>query len=216
MPSANQAVTPGRTTLLEAVNTLLAVIGEQPVNSIDSQQIAEASMAERTLLEFHRDGQQRGWYWNREEGYEFSRNNSNQMVVPANLIRWAPDHYQFDGRYQLRGQNVYDRKEHSYEISEATIKADVVWLLSWDECPEVFNRWTTIRSARVFAGRVLGDSGSFQYTAMDEQAARAELERTELEHEQPNSLTGGPGLQPFPTYSPGLGVLGRNRGYLRG
>lgn len=216
VPLANQAATPGRTTLLEAVNTLLAVIGEQPVNSIDTQQIVEASMAERTLLEFHRDGQQRGWHWNREEGYEFARNASGEVVVPANLIRWVPDHYQFDGRYQLRGQRVYDRQEHSYQINEASIKADVVWMLSWDECPEVFNRWTTIRSARAFAGRVLGDSGSVQFTAMDEQAARVELERAEMEHEQPNSLTGGPGLRPFPTFSPGLGVLGRNRGYLRG
>lgn len=216
MPIANQAVTPGRTTLLEAVNTLLMVIGEQPVNSIDTQQIVEASMAERTLLEFHREGQSRGWHWNREEGYEFTRDARGEVPVPANLLRWVPDHYQFDGRYQLRGQRAYDRQEHTFKIDVATIKADVVWLLSWDECPEVFNRWVTIRSARVFAGRVLGDNSSFQLTAMDEQAARVELERAEMEQEQPNSLTGGPGLRPFPTFSPGLGVLGRNRGYLRG
>ena len=64
MPISNQAVTPGRTTLLEAVNTLLAVIGEQPVNTLETQQIVEASMAERTLLEFHKEGQVNGWSWN--------------------------------------------------------------------------------------------------------------------------------------------------------
>jgi len=46
--------------------------------------------------------------------------------------------------------------------------------------------------------------------------ALVELQRVELEQAQPNSLTGGPGLRPFPTYSPGLGLLGRNEGYLRG
>jgi hypothetical protein len=40
-----------------------------------------------------------------------------------------------------------------------------------DESPEVFNRWVTIRSARVFLGRAPGDSNNFRYTAMDEQQA---------------------------------------------
>jgi hypothetical protein len=63
---------------------------------------------------------------------------------------------------------------------------------------------------------VLSSDSIFKYTAVDEQAALVELQRVELEQTQANSLTGGPGLRPFPTYSPGLGLLGRNRGYLRG
>jgi hypothetical protein len=35
MGLANQGVTPGRTTLLEAVNICLQNIGEQPVNSLE-------------------------------------------------------------------------------------------------------------------------------------------------------------------------------------
>lgn len=218
MPIANQAITPGRTTLLEAVNVLLGVIGEQPVNSIDTQQIVEASWAERTLLEFHKEGQTRGWSWNSELAYEFAKASNGTITVPANLISFAPDAYEWAGRFQLRGQKVYDRQKRSYTIGSdvTTLQADVVWLLPWDDSPEVFNRWVTIRSARVFSGRVLGDSNNFRYTAMDEQQALTELQRVELEQVQANSLTGGPGLRPFPTYSPGLGLLGRNRGYLRG
>jgi hypothetical protein len=215
---ANQAITPGRTTLLDAVNTLLSVIGEQPVNTLETQQIVEASWAERTLLEFHKEGQTRGWSWNSELAYEFAKDNNGLITVPANLISFAPDAYEWAGRFQLRGQKVYDREQRSYTIGSdvTTLKADVVWLLSWDESPEVFNRYVTIRSARVFSGRVLGDSNNFRYTAMDEQQSLTELQRVELEQVQANSLTGGPGLRPFPTYSPGLGLLGRNRGYMRG
>ena len=181
MGVANQAVTPGRTTLLDAVNICLQNIGEQPVNTLESQQIVEA-------------------------------------VVPANVVSWAPDPYEWAGRFQLRGQTVYDLEKHTSVLSSeiSSIKADVVWLLPWDECPEAFNRWTTIRSARVFSDRVLSSDSIFKYTAMDEQAALVELQRVEIEQAQANSLTGGPGLRPFPTYSPGLGLLGRNRGYLRG
>ena len=218
MPISNQAVTPGRTTLLEAVNTLLAVIGEQPVNTLETQQIVEASMAERTLLEFHKEGQVNGWSWNSEQAYEFAKDSNNEIVVPTNVVSWATDAYEWGGRFQLRGQRVYDRENRTYSLGSdiASLKADVVFLLSWDESPEAFNRWVTIRSARVFSGRVLGDSSSFKYTAMDEQAALIALQSVELDQLQANSLTGGPGLRPFPTYSPGLGLLGRNRGYLRG
>lgn len=218
MPISNQAVTPGRTTLLEAVNTLLAVIGEQPVNTLETQQIVEASMAERTLLEFHKEGQVNGWSWNSEQAYEFAKDSNNEIVVPTNVVSWATDAYEWAGRFQLRGQRVYDRENRTYSLGSdvESLKADVVFLLSWDESPEAFNRWVTIRSARVFSGRVLGDSSSFKYTAMDEQAALTALQSVELDQLQANSLTGGPGLRPFPTYSPGLGLLGRNRGYLRG
>ena len=218
MPISNQAVTPGRTTLLEAVNTLLAVIGEQPVNTLETQQIVEASMAERTLLEFHKEGQVNGWSWNSEQAYEFAKDSNNEIVVPTNVVSWATDAYEWAGRFQLRGQRVYDRENRTYSLGSdvESLKADVVFLLSWDESPEAFNRWVTIRSARVFSGRVLGDSSSFKYTAMDEQAALIALQSVELDQLQANSLTGGPGLRPFPTYSPGLGLLGRNRGYLRG
>jgi len=218
VPISNQAVTPGRTTLLEAVNTLLAVIGEQPVNTLETQQIVEASMAERTLLEFHKEGQVNGWSWNSEQAYEFTKDNNNEIVVPTNVVRWAADAYEWAGRFQLRGQQVYDREKRTYSLGSdvTSLKADVVFLLSWDESPEAFNRWVTIRSARVFSGRVLGDSSSFKYTAVDEQAALTALQAVELDQLQANSLTGGPGMRPFPTYSPGLGLLGRNRGYLRG
>jgi hypothetical protein len=218
VPISNQAVTPGRTTLLEAVNTLLAVIGEQPVNTLETQQIVEASMAERTLLEFHKEGQVNGWSWNSEQAYEFTKDNTNEIVVPTNVVRWAADAYEWAGRFQLRGQRVYDREKRTYSLGSdvTSLKADVVFLLSWDESPEAFNRWVTIRSARVFSGRVLGDSSSFRYTAVDEQAALTALQAVEMDQLQANSLTGGPGMRPFPTYSPGLGLLGRNRGYLRG
>jgi hypothetical protein len=219
MSLASQGVTPGRTTLLEAVNVCLQNIGEQPVNNLESQQVVEASTALRTILEFHKEGQTRGWSWNTELGYEFLKDiSTNEIRVPANVVSFAPDAYRWAGRFQLRGQRVYDKEKRTYVlgVDVPSLEADVVWLLPWDESPEAFNRWVTIRSARVFSGRVLGDSSSFQYTALDEQAALVELQRVEIEQAQPNSLTGGPGLRPFPTYSPGMGLLGRNGGYLRG
>lgn len=73
MGFANQSKTPTKTTLLEAVNICLQNIGEQPVNTLENQQLVEAMMAESTILEFHKEGQIRGWSWNQDELYPFTK-----------------------------------------------------------------------------------------------------------------------------------------------
>ena len=204
-----QSVTPGRTTLVEAVNTLLMNIGEMPVDSLENQQIQDARMAQLTLLEFHKEGQTRGWSWNRETAYPFHRDAATgEIDVSGQALSWTVDPYRYDGRYQLRGTRVYDRKMQTFKIPETDtpINADVIWLLSWDDSPEIYNRWTTIRSARVFASRMLGSDSLVQYTAVDEQAAMTELMRVEMDQSQPNSLTGGPWSGPMPTYSAEQGL----------
>ena len=57
----NQSAVPGRSTLLDAVNILLENIGEQPINTLEGEQITDARIAERTLLEMHKEGQIKGW-----------------------------------------------------------------------------------------------------------------------------------------------------------
>lgn len=207
MGLVQQRMTPGRTTLLGAVNVLLTNIGEQPVDNLDNEQIQDARVAQQTLLEFHKDGQTRGWSWNTEKAYPFSPDPvTGGVEVPTNAVSWAVNPYKLNGRYILRGSRVYDKLDRTYQIAD-TIEADVIWLLSWDESPEAYNRWTTIRAARVFAARMLGDQALVQYTAVDEQAALNELQQVEYAQAQPNSLTGGPGMVPVPTYTPELGLM---------
>ena len=211
MGLANQSVTPGRSGLLDAVNILLENIGEQPVNTLENQQISDARIAERTLLEFHKEGQIKGWSWNTERDYPFSKDSSGEVKIPTNVLKLSLDPYLYAGRYQYRGTRLYDTEYRTY-ILETTIDdilCDVIFGMSWDECPEAFNRWITIRSARVFAQIVLGDSASFRYTQEDEKAAQVVLERMEQEQEQANLLTGGRNHLPFPTYAPASGLSTR-------
>ena len=86
------------------------------------------------------------------------------------------------------------------------LAADVIWLLPWDDVPEAYNRWVTIRAARIFSDRSLGSEALFKYTKEDEKDAQAELERIEMEQEQSNMLTGA---NAFPTYQPATGLMNR-------
>ena len=198
----------GRTSLLDAVNICLENIGEQPVNNLDNEQIQDARVAERTILEVHKQEQVRGWSWNREYAYPFSKNALNEIRVPDTVIEFSPNSYQWNGRFQLRGQRVYDLLNRTYDLDDtiSEITADVIFLLAWDDVPEAFNRFVTIRAARVFSDRTLGSEALFKYTAKDEADAQALLMRMENEQEQANILTGA---YSFPTYQPNTGLMNR-------
>ena len=215
MGLSNQGRTPGRTTLLEAVCVLLENIGEQPVSTLDNEQIGDARTAERTLLEVHKEGQTEGWSWNSEKQYPFEKDiASSEIVVPANVVSFFPDPYATARRFVLRGQKVYDTWERTtkYDDTITEVYADVVWLLPWHEVPEIFNRWVTIKAARVFSDRVLTNDSLFKYTATDERSARAALESMEHNTNGYNLLTDGYGLSPFPTYTPAMGLVTRRLG----
>jgi len=199
----------GRTTLLDAVNICLENIGEQPVDNLDNQKIQDARVAERTILEIHKEGQTKGWSWNTDFAYPFQKNASTlEIGVPENVVRFSVNPYQYNGRFQLRGTRVYDLEKRSFTFDDTIteIKADVTWLLAWDDVPEAYNRWVTIRAARIFSDRALGSEALFKYTLNDEKDAQAELERVELEQDNPNMLSGP---YAFPTYQPNTGLMNR-------
>lgn len=213
MGLAEQAKTPGRMTLLDGVNVMLESIGEMPVDSIEDSTAAECHIAARALLEIHKEAQTRGWGWNTDRRMPFYVDSARQLHVPANVVRWVPDPYEWGRRFQQRGQQVWDRETFSYRIPDGidVVYADVVTLLPWDQCPEQFNRWVTTRAARVFGARVLGNDSLVKFTLKDEQDALLELQRMEAENENWNILTDGP-LMPevaWPTYQPGMGELSR-------
>ena len=65
------------TTKLEAVNTMLGVIGETPVNTLGgtSRPVSVVS-AESVLDEVNREVQSRGGHFNTEHDYDFLRRTS--------------------------------------------------------------------------------------------------------------------------------------------
>ena len=129
-------------------------------------------------------------------------------MVPETVVEFAPNAYQYNGRFQLRGTRVYDLINRTFNMgaSMTELSADVIWLLSWDSVPEAYNRWVTIRGARIFSDRSLGSEALFKYTLKDEQDAQAVLERVEMQQESPNMLSGN---YSFQTYQPSNGLMNR-------
>ena len=174
-------------TELEAVNTILATIGEAGVSSLSDEinQVTDQAMAQRTLQEVSRDVQSEAWSWNTDECVKINPTVQGTYVVPKNTltVNFSPNTYP-DTQYVMRGLRVYDRNSQRYDfgsvIGNASITAaKVVSQLAWDELPHAAQQYITIRAARIFSDRYVASSIVFTYTVADEDQARMMLIRSE-------------------------------------
>ena len=162
------------TTELEAVNTMLSTIGEAPVNNLDSG-LVDAETAETILKNVSRDVQSHGWNFNSEPDYTVAADTSGNVILPTEIVRadLAQSETKFrssKNEYIQRGNKMYDKVNHTYNIGKA-LKLDVVVLLTFDLLPEIARRYITIKASRIFQERVVGSETLSTMNRNDEQQA---------------------------------------------
>ena len=164
------------TSKLDAVNTMLGVIGEMPVNSLGSgtQRSANVVLAENVLDETSREIQSEGWYFNTEHKYKLSKDAStHRIILPLNTLRVDTEVGKYtDIDIVQRGTSLYDRKNHTHKFDK-DLEVSIIFLLSFIEMPEQFRSYVAIRAARKFAGRFLASSEIQGLTIRDEIEAKA-------------------------------------------
>lgn len=159
---------------LDAVNTMLAIIGEAPINSLDVSGLSEAAIAQQTLLEVSREVQEKGWGFNTDDDYELPLTIDGFIQVPTNVLRI--DAEDSEGvKVVQRGSRIYDRENHTYVFTK-TIKFKVVWMLAFEELPQAARYFIAIRAARKFQKRMVSSDLLERFTADDEILALAALQ----------------------------------------
>jgi len=173
-------------TELEAVNTMLQVIGEQPVNSLTTSGLTEATLARQTLHRVSRQVQNMGLHCNTEEEYPLAPLESGEVHVPSNTLSMDPTDTSLD--YILRGTRVYDRENHTY-IFDSSIDVDIKFFLEFEELPQVVRDYIVIRAAREFLADVIGSVDNDQKYLEREAKALAAMTREELMNRDDNMLS---------------------------
>ena len=196
------------TTELEAVNIMLAAIAEAPINSLTGLLPVDAVTAQSTLTEFNKEVQSEGWSFNTETDVTLTRDGSNQISLPSNVLRVDANIHQHPTIDPIqRGLKLYDRQNNKFEFDEDLI-CTVVYFRTFDEIPEQAKRYINIKAARVFVDRLVGDQGLRTYTKEDEIRARAILMETDLANGDHNVLRGDPSLTSiFDTYNPSSALI---------
>lgn len=190
------------TSKLNAVNTLLAIIGEAPVNSLNPPLTGDASLADQVIDEVSREVQGAGWSWNTMLYDSIPLDASTgQSQLPSNTlaVRFNPISYPSQ-RFVLRGLRLFDRVKNTYDLrsslgvaltgNSSNIVAEIVEELDWDSIPETGKRYITIRAGRIFANRAVTSASIESYTAEDEQNALQTLKRTEDMAQNYNFISG--------------------------
>ena len=75
------------TTELECINIMLAAIGEAPINSLVGTLPVDARIAQSTLTEVNKSVQSEGWSFNTETDVTLTRDGSNHVNLPADVLR---------------------------------------------------------------------------------------------------------------------------------
>lgn len=177
-----------RTTELEAINIMLATIGESRVSSLDVSGTVEVAEARATLHEVSRDVQTKGWHFNTLEDYPLLRQEDGTIVVPETYMKvdvenaWDVDVVQW-------GSKLYDKKNHTYTFKR-DLKGTVVIALEWDQLPQAAKSYIGIRAARIFQGRMLTSETVYKFSAEQEQVAYNLLVEAEGESGDYNMLDG--------------------------
>jgi hypothetical protein len=191
-------------TELDAINGLLGIIGEAPIDSISDitvNEITDSCLAKKTLDEVCRDVQAEGWDWNTEQDYPVVADSSGHFLLPPSTlaIRMSPNRYP-ETQYVRRGLRLYDKLQHTFKIGEyikgAIVIDEIILLLDWEEMPHAAQQYVMIRAGRIFSNRYINSSAVYVYTNQDEEYARAMLIRGEERSSQHNLLWGNDRGQP--------------------
>lgn len=132
---------------LEAVNDILAAIGESPVNTLEGDSNTDVVSARRILNKVNRREQAKGWTFNTDEEAPLQPDSLSGLVpyLPTYLRLLSTD----GNAYVNRGGYLYDRTNRTDRFTQ-TVTANMVTLVPFDEMPEVFRAMVVAMAAKEF------------------------------------------------------------------
>lgn len=158
------------TTELSAVNSMLATVGEAPINTLEDLGVVDAITARSCLLEVTREVCVEGWTFNTDTNFPIVPEGFApfEATVPPNALSVVPN----DAALTVRGNRIYDTSRYSYNFQDFDpIECTVIWGLSFEELPEVTRQYVALRAARRFQKRAVASELLHAITEEDERRA---------------------------------------------
>jgi len=155
-------------------------------------QSPEVAIAQKTLRQVCREIQAEGWSYNTENEYPINTDTNNQVKVPNNVLQMDLSIFQHGKDYDvvIRSDNgvkkVYDKKGHTFTFeNQDKLYFDMVWMIDFEDLPQTFKDYITIRASRVASNRMVNSQPSAKLLEADEALARAsaiEYENRQADH----------------------------------
>lgn len=166
------------TSELEAVNTILELSGESPVQSLSLTGLLVLDRAKAKLDETTRLVLAPGWTFNTNTDVTLARNISNEIPVAASWLKVDPDPEFMSYKVSVRGTKLWNGKTNAWTF-DRDLKGTVVDLLAWDYLPQAARHYIMVAAARAYQRSGFGSSEINGFTEEDEQKALLALNEFE-------------------------------------
>lgn len=168
---------------LDAVNKILAVAGDSPVQTLDDDYV-QKSLARQILQRTLRRILTAGWWFNEEESVSLVPDVNKLITLPVNAIsaRAVDD----AGKIIQRGRSMYNRADRTYQF-DAPIDADLTLALEWDQLPNEAREYITDEACFQYNEDFYKDANQKQ-TLDDNRAASFRILKAADTHERDINL----------------------------
>lgn len=171
--------------LLTSINTLLQTINELPIEDTDDLiNSTTAQLAEMVIIEVKKEVLSQGWHFNSDSSYVFPIDINGYIPIPANVL----DIVATSGNIVMRDWRLYDKDKFTFKFT-ASIPCNVVWDMDFNSLTHPIRHYITIKSARIFQARTIGDTAQFQYTSKNEEDAYLAAKYSDTRTGKYNMLT---------------------------
>ena len=179
------------TTELQAVNIMLSVIGEAPVNTITGTNSVDVSVAKNILDETSMSVQSIGWNFNTHINHTtLALDSDNKVPLPANCVKADANQAYRNYNYTIRNGFLYDMEKHTDVFTSAPASVDLVLVQQFEHLPEYARRYITTKAARRFASRFIGDKEITALIGQDENEALVAFHQADSQEADINILNG--------------------------
>ena len=171
--------------LLTSINILLQTINELPIESTDDLvHSTTGKLAEMTIIEVKKEVLSQGWHFNTDKDYVFPQDINGIIAIPPNVL----DITASSDDIIMRDWKLYDKANFTFTFEEP-VKCTVVWDLDFNSITHPLRHYITIKAARVFQARTIGDQVAYAYTVKDEEDAYMAAKFSESRTGKYNMLT---------------------------
>ena len=162
-------------TELQAVNILLAAIGEAAVSSLETATTVEVTQAKNLLSNTNRAIQQKGWHFNTEWDVVMTLDSFSRVPVGSNVLSIMIPNKLTTLRGREGSPFLYDLENNTFTFGSAPNNAVTITLLDFVDTPHTFRQYVSVRAARIFQEEIIGQVSAEQINRIEESEAYADL-----------------------------------------
>jgi len=160
---------------LEAVNMLLAAVGEAAVSSLETATTVDVTQAKNLLSNINREVQQKGWHFNTEWDVVLSLDSDSRIPLGTTVLSiYSPSKLT-----TIRGREgspfLYDLSNNTFTWTTSINDAVTITLLDFEDIPQTARQYITTKAARIFQEEIIGQVSAEAVNRQEEVEAYADL-----------------------------------------